>query len=68
MGSKLENKTICTWCIHRYGRKSDELQYVSATSRYISMCNATKKTVKCENRNTKGNCRYYVNVGRDFPI
>lgn len=69
----LENKlkegiTICTRCIHQYPIEEKTIQYVTYSPKYISMCNATEKKVRCKDRNKKGECEYYEYVGRDFPI
>ena len=63
--SKLEEKTICTWCDHKYPMEDKTVQYVRASTSFVSMCTATKNIIECSVRNKEGKCEYYPPVEKD---
>ena len=55
----MDRITYCIYCRYRTTRKVAS-GYISPEPVFQSFCTATRDKAPCENRNTDGNCRYYI--------
>ena len=61
------SEVYCWRCAWRFSRDAPYNEYIKASCDYESWCKATKKFIKCETRNSKGQCKHFRRQGPDSP-
>lgn len=62
----IKEKTFCYQCRHKTVRALRKINYVEHQL-FEYWCGATDKAMMCKTRNTKGTCKYWQELERDFP-